>query len=61
MPSRPLAPNRAASGHSLEGPMGILRAMISVLRAVASGIMRTLTRVAKRLAAPGAGPKFVIG
>jgi hypothetical protein len=41
--------------------MGILRAMISVFRAVAFGITRTLTRVAKRMAAPGAGPKFVIG
>jgi hypothetical protein len=41
--------------------MANLQAMISVLRAVASRIVRTLTRVAKRLAAPGAGPKFVIG
>lgn len=38
-----------------------LRAMLSVLSTVASCIIRALTRVAKRLAAPGAGPKLVTG
>jgi hypothetical protein len=37
------------------------RAMINVLRAVASRIVRVLMRVAKRWAAPGAGPKLVTG
>ena len=38
-----------------------LRAMLRVLVIVASRIMHALTRVAKRWAAPGAGPKLVTG
>jgi hypothetical protein len=38
-----------------------LRAMLRVLFAVASHIMHVLTRVAKRWAAPGAGPKLMTG
>jgi hypothetical protein len=41
--------------------MANLRAMTSVLLAVASRIMRVLLRVATRWAAPGAGPKLVTG
>jgi hypothetical protein len=38
-----------------------LQAMLRVLFTVTSRAMRALTRVAKRLAAPGAGPKLVTG
>ena len=38
-----------------------LPATLRVLVTVASRIMRTLTRVAKRWAAPGGGPKLVTG
>ena len=41
--------------------MASLGAIISVLLAVASRIVRVLIRVAKRWAAPGAGPKLVTG
>jgi hypothetical protein len=41
--------------------MANLRVMINVLFAVASRIARVLIRVAKRWAAPGAGPKLVTG
>jgi hypothetical protein len=44
----------------MEGPMVNLRAMISVLIAVTTRIGRVLIRVAKRLAAPGAGPKYLV-
>jgi hypothetical protein len=36
-------------------------ANLRFLLAVASRILRTLTWVASRWAAPGAGPKFVLG
>ena len=41
--------------------MAKIRAILSSFGAVASLILRTLMRVAKRLAAPGAGPKLVSG
>jgi hypothetical protein len=41
--------------------MANLRAMIRVLFAVVSRILSVLIRVAKRWAAPGAGPKLVSG
>lgn len=43
------------------GPMANLRAMIQFFFAVASRIPSALLRVAKRWAAPGAGPKLVSG
>jgi len=45
----------------LEGSMAKTRAAIRFLFAVASRILSVLVRVAKRLAAPGAGPKVVSG
>jgi hypothetical protein len=41
--------------------MANLRAIISVLPVVASRVMRTLIRVAKQWARPGAGPRLVTG
>jgi hypothetical protein len=41
--------------------MATLRATISFLHSAASRVVSALMRVAKRLAAPGAGPKFVVG
>lgn len=38
-----------------------LRAVAGFLWAVASFMLKALMRVAKRLAAPGAGPKLVSG
>ena len=38
-----------------------IRVILSSLGAVASLILRTLMRVAKRWAAPGAGPRLVSG
>ncbi len=38
-----------------------LRATLKLLLSVASRFMRALTRVAKRWAAPGAGPKLITG
>ena len=38
-----------------------LRAMLRILCAIASRTMRALGRVAKRWAAPGAGPKLMTG
>ena len=46
---------------SVGGPMATLRVMIRFLFAVASRLLGTLTRIAKRWAAPGAGPKLVSG
>lgn len=43
-----------------EAPMN-LRTTLRVLLAVASRFMRALTRVAKRWAAPGAGPELMAG
>jgi hypothetical protein len=40
--------------------MASLRAMMNVLLAVASRILGVVLRVAKRLAAPGAGPKYLV-
>ena len=39
--------------------MAKIRAILNSLGAVASLILRTLMRVAKRWAAPGAGPRLV--
>jgi hypothetical protein len=41
--------------------MTIIRAIIKFLFAVASDSLSTLMRIAKRWAAPGAGPKLVSG
>lgn len=40
--------------------MAKTRALLSFFRQVASLTLRTLMRVAKRLAAPGAGPKYFV-
>jgi len=57
---KPTAGSSAGVG-SLEGSMPNLRAMLTVSLAVASRLVRGLIRVAKRWAAPGAGPKLVTG
>ena len=41
--------------------MAKLRAVVGFLVAVVSLVLSVLMRVAKRLAAPGAGPKLVSG
>ena len=41
--------------------MAKIQALLSSLGALASLILRTLMRVAKRWAVPGAGPKLVSG
>jgi hypothetical protein len=41
--------------------MANLQAIINVFLAVASHLVRVLIRMAKRWAAPGAGPKLVTG
>ena len=41
--------------------MAKIRVILSALGAVASLLLKTLMRVAKRWAAPGAGPKLVSG
>lgn len=41
--------------------MAKMRAVLNSLGAVASHILRTLMRIAKQCATPGAGPKLVCG
>jgi hypothetical protein len=53
--------NESAAFRLCGGPMAKIRAILNSLGAVASLIVRTLMRVAKRWAAPGAGPKLVSG